>query len=196
MYKSWLSFSGPKRQIIFLAIATGLIFVLITLTKGIFEVIAQLFMIPFSLSILLTQNRKLILNAFGYVVIVLAIFYLFISGYKLANKILNGNFVVTNRGPIMLYGSVARRAEPLTRERFLTALAYIPGEGVCRDIFGEEKCSFSPLRNQMNWLTRNSMHYERLVCRLKRRTESLFGSPLKKHCRIRESLSYFGLSKV
>jgi hypothetical protein len=42
----------------------------------------------------------------------------------------------------MLYGGIARRVEPLTRERFLVALSYIPGEGICEGIFGKEKCSF------------------------------------------------------
>lgn len=142
MYHSWISFSGPKSRIILFAIVSGLTFVLMTLSKGIFEVITPVFISLFFLSALLTRNRILILNALMYFVIALAVFYTLITGYKLTNKILNDHFMVTNRGAHMLYGSVARRVEPLTREQFLAALAYIPGEGVCKSIFGQEKCSF------------------------------------------------------
>lgn len=142
MYQSWISFSGPKIRIIVLAIASGLTLVLMTLSRGIFEFIAPVFISLFFLSTLATRNRKFILNATAYFVIVLTVFYVLITGYKLTNKVLNGRFMVTGRGAHMLYGSVARRAEPLTRERFFTALAYIPGEGVCEAIFGKEKCFF------------------------------------------------------
>lgn len=142
MYLSWISFSGPKIRIVVLAIGSGLTLVLMTLSRGIFEFITPVFIGLFFLSTLATRNRKFILNAAKYFVIVLTIFYVLITGYKLINKVLNGRFMVTDRGAHMLYGSVARRGEPLTRERFLTALAYIPGEGVCNAIFGKEKCFF------------------------------------------------------
>ncbi len=142
MLRAWGSFSREKNHIFLPAVAMGLTFVLMTLTKGIFEVIAPVSVAIFFLSTLFTRNRKFILNAFMYSIVVFAVFFLLVTGYKLANKIYNGRFVITNRGAVMLYGSAARRTEPLTGERFLTALAYIPGEGVCRSIFGEEKCSF------------------------------------------------------
>ena len=142
MRQSWISFSGPKSRTILFAIASGLAFVLMTLTKGIFEVIVPVFAGLFFLSTLLIRNRRFILNALMFFVIALTVFYALISGYKLANKIFNGNFVITNRGAVMFYGGTARRAEPLTCERFLTSLAFVPGEGVCEAIFGKEKCFF------------------------------------------------------
>lgn len=142
MHRSWISLSGPKRRTIIFAIASGLAFVLMTLAKGIFEAIVPVFACSFFLAALLTRNRRFILSALMFFAITLTVFYALISGYKLANKIFNGNFVITNRGAVMLYGGVARRTEPLTRERFLTALTYVPGEGVCEAIFGKEKCLF------------------------------------------------------
>lgn len=142
MYKSWVSFPGQKAHIITLAIASGLTFVLMTLNKGIFEVITPVFVSLFFLSTLLTRNKQFILNAMKYLVIFSVVFYTLIMGYKLTNKILNGNFMITGRGGLTLYGSAARRVEPLTPERFLTALAYVPGEGICKSIFGQEKCYF------------------------------------------------------
>lgn len=142
VYRSWLSFAKAKFRIILLAIATGLLFVLMILNKGIFELVTPIFFFLFIFSVLLTRNRKFIVNAFVYLVVVLGIFYSLVNGYKSANEIFNGHFTITNRGAWALYGSTARRMEPLTSERFLTALAYVPGKGVCYSIFGEEKCSF------------------------------------------------------
>lgn len=142
MFKSWVSFSGPKRRIILFSVASGLALVLITLTKGIFEVIVPVFIGLFFLAALFTRNRRFILNALLSVAIILSVFYALITGYKITNEIFNGNFVITNRGSVMFYGGVARRAEPLTGERFLSCLAYLPGEGVCEPIFGKEKCFF------------------------------------------------------
>lgn len=142
MFKTWVSLSGPKSRIIIFSIASGLLLVLITLTKGIFEVIVPVFIGLFFLSALFTHNRRLILNALMSVAFVLVVFYSLITGYKLTNKVFNGNFVITNRGSVMFYGGVARRAEPLTGKRFFSCLAYLPGEGVCEAIFGKEECSF------------------------------------------------------
>ena len=142
MYKSWLSFSGPKTQTVILAIASALIFVLMTLSKGTFEFITPVFIVLFFLSTLLTRNSKFILRGLIYLIIFLAVFYFHIIGYKSVNKMFNDNFAVTNRGALLIYGSAARRAEPLTGERFLSALASIPGKGVCQGFFGQEECSF------------------------------------------------------
>ncbi len=140
--KSWVSFSYGQKQTLYLALISGLVFACLALTKAIFEFIVPIFAVLFFLTGLFTYNRKIILNGARYLVVSMFIFSLFVTSYKLLNKTFNGNFVIANRGEVMLYGSVARRAEPLTKERILTALAYIPGEGVCRGIFGEERCSF------------------------------------------------------
>lgn len=142
IYRSWLSFTGPRFRIILLAIATSLLFVLMTLSKGIFELVTPVFFFLFLISALFTRNRKFIVNTLVYLIFFLVIFYSLINSYKSANRIFNGSFTITNRGVLALYGPTARRMEPLTRERFLTALAYVPGEGVCRSLFGEEKCHF------------------------------------------------------
>jgi len=142
IYRSWLSFIGPKFRIILLAILTSLLFVVMTLNKGIFELVTPVFFFLFILSAFFTRNRKLIVNAFLYLVVVLGIFYALVNGYKSVNEIFNGHFTVTNRGAWVLYGSTARRMEPLTKERFLTAIAYVPGEGVCQSVFGEKRCRF------------------------------------------------------
>lgn len=140
-YKSWVSFSGGKGQAILFSILSGLTFVLMVLSKGIFEFIIPVFVALFFLSTLLTRSRKFILNAVLYMIIFSAAFYIPVTGYKLANKTFNGNFAITNRGALVFYGTAAKRAEPLTRESLLTALASVPGERFCQSVFGEERCS-------------------------------------------------------
>lgn len=141
-YRSWLSFAGSRRRVILLAIITGLLFAAMILIKGIFELITPVFFLLFLLYALSTRNRKLIVNALIYLVVFFMVFYSLVNSYKSINKVLNGSFVITNRGDWALYGNTARRMEPLTGERFLTALAYTPGENVCKSVFGEEKCRF------------------------------------------------------
>jgi hypothetical protein len=141
VYISWLSFKGPRLKIILLAVATSLSFTLIVLSKGIFELVIPIFFFLFLVSIFFTRNRKFIANALVYIAVVLGIFYSLLGGYKSLNEVFNGHFTITNRGGWVLYGSTARRMEPLTAERFLTALAYVPGENVCQSVFGGKKCS-------------------------------------------------------
>jgi hypothetical protein len=141
-FKSWSSFRKGRKQTLYLAVMSGLIFTCMVLTKAIFEFIIPVFVVILFLSNLFTRNRKIVVNGARYLVLSLSFFCVLVTSYKLANKVFNGNFVIANRGEVMFYGSAARRLEPLTKEGILTALAYIPGEGVCQGIFGEEKCSF------------------------------------------------------
>jgi hypothetical protein len=142
MHKSWLSLSGPKSRTVILAILSGLIFILMTLSKGIFEFITPVFIILFLLPTLLGRNRKIILRSLLYLAVFSAIFYAHIIGYKSVSRMFNDNFAVTNRGLLSFYAGAARRTEPLTRESLLSAIAYVPGRGVCYGIFGREKCRF------------------------------------------------------
>ncbi len=141
-YYSWLSFNKSKTRVIMLAIISGMIFYLTTLNKAIFEIITPGFIILVFLLSLLTRKKKFILNSLIYLLVTAAIFYSSIFAYKLTNKIFNDNFVITERGDLKLYGTAIRRTEPLTKEHFLVALAYVPGEGFCQNIFGKEKCSY------------------------------------------------------
>lgn len=141
-YKARLAFSGPKMRVIFLAIMTSLLFVLMVLTKGIFELVTPLFLFLFFLTVIFVCSRKVMVNTCIYMIVFFMVFYSFVCGYKLVNKVFNGRFAVTERGDWALYGNTARRMEPLTRERLLTGLAYIPGENTCKSIFGQQKCNF------------------------------------------------------
>ena len=121
----------------------GIVLLTLTFTKGIFEISGPLIILS---SILMLKRFHKTKNLFKkYVVLIfvcLLTFYAGLSSYKSINKNTNGVYTLTNRGAWALYGYAARRVEPLTRERLLTALAYVPGEGACSMLFGNEKCYF------------------------------------------------------
>ena len=127
----------------FLAMTLGLLFVIITLIKGIFEVIAPLFLM-FILIIIFQQGK--IRQAFKFFLTTFLIFYCLIFSYKTLNQTFNGQFTLTNRAAWAFYGNTARRMEPLNLKRVIVALAYMPGEGACRSIFPEGECNFWSFR--------------------------------------------------
>jgi hypothetical protein len=117
--------------------------VILTLNKGAFELITPVFLFLVLISALFTRDRKLIVNILSYLAVFLAVFYLLIGSYKSVNKIFNGRFTVTGRGAWVLYGVTDLRMRPLTSERFFVALASVPGLGVRKFIFGEQKSLYS-----------------------------------------------------
>lgn len=135
---------GKYFKIILTSILFGLCCVMITFVKGIFEFIIPIMIISLTFVLIKSfwKNKKLILNSCLCILTVLIVFYSSILGYKFLNKIHNGFFALTNRGTWALYASAARRVEKLTPERFLTAVAYIPGQGFCNAVFGGEACHF------------------------------------------------------
>jgi len=141
-FYAWKSFNKSKSEVLLLAGASGILFSLTILNKAIFEIIIPLFIISVFLLSLTKRKKKIIINAFIYLLLTGTIFSSIIFAYKHANKEFNGNFVVTGRGDLKLYGTAVRRTQELTGEDFLVALAYIPGEGFCKNIFGQEKCSY------------------------------------------------------
>ncbi len=122
----------------------GILFTATTLVKAVFECICPAYLIIFFGTALyaLRQNKQKVLPCIICILAALALFYIPITGYKWLNLHYNGNFAITYRGSWALYGNTARRMQPLTVKRFLTALAYAPGQGVCESLFGEKECSF------------------------------------------------------
>ncbi|MCB9770987.1 MAG: hypothetical protein H6754_00325 [Candidatus Omnitrophica bacterium] len=121
----------------------GIILLTLTFVKGIFEISGPLIILSSMFMLKRFYKTKNLLKRYVILIFVcLLTFYSGLSSYKFINKHTNGVYTLTNRGAWALYGYAARRVEPLTRERLLTALAYIPGEGACNMLFGNEKCYF------------------------------------------------------
>ncbi len=130
---------SPKTRFIFLSL--GLILLLATLTKAVFEMIAPLILFLvgiISFTLTQKQNRKKLLQV---LIIAVLFFYIPLSGYKFLNFKYNGNFTVTDRGAWALYGNTERRMIPLTWNRFKAALSYTAGHGFCRSLFDENTCT-------------------------------------------------------
>lgn len=139
----------PSYRISLYAAGFALCFIVSTLTKAVFELIFPIFLIPFiivSLRSLPRKNFSAFKNSLMFLATTLIIFYSAISGYKWLNKTYNGQFVITDRGAWALYGNTDRRMAPLSFKRFLAALAYVPGEGVCHKLFNEKECAFWSFR--------------------------------------------------
>jgi len=131
--------------IIYSAIGLGLSFLGVVFVKGIFELIAPMYALPFIVFTLLAfwkKHNPLGTKALIFCSLFFISFYGPLNSYKMANKIHNGKFTLTNRGPWALYGNTARRMEPLTTQRFLMALAYVPRPEGCYTLFGKEACQF------------------------------------------------------
>jgi hypothetical protein len=131
---------NKQRAAFFYGALLGVLLMLATFVKAPFECITPIYLIIFFFAALL-KHKKMV--SLGLCVLSAAIlFYVPVTGYKWLNQKYNGNFAITNRGSWALYGSTARRMEPLTLKRFAEALAFVPGEGVCNSIFGQKECEF------------------------------------------------------
>ena len=150
---------NDQKKSLGLGLLLGILLVMATLVKAIFEFIAPAYLIAFFATVFFQPkadpppaetNALRTLQKITMPLLCLAItasfYYIPISGYKWLNLHYNGNFVITDRGSWAIYGSTARRMEPLTLKRFAEALAFAPGEGVCNSIFGPKECDFWSFR--------------------------------------------------
>ncbi len=123
----------------------GFMLLAATLVKAVFECISPAYLLIWavvsSVNMLRQRSFHIIPLLLGLAA-GLAFYYVPITAYKGLNLKYNGHYAVTNRGAWALYGSTARRVEPLTPQRFAAGLAYVPGEGVCASHFSAQDCAF------------------------------------------------------
>lgn len=119
-------------------------FVLLTLTKAVFEMITPVyfFLLSFFIFYNLKKHKKPLKPIFLLACVLLFSFYLPITIYKSLNKAYNGDFALTNRGAWALYGNTARRMQPEAIHSIPTALTYLPGQWFCESLLGYERCRF------------------------------------------------------
>jgi len=123
----------------------GILLTAATLIKAVFECIAPVNLIILFAALYFTEIKKGSKKIITFLLCFAAaagFFYAPITAYKCINLHYNGKFAITNRGSWALYGSTARRMEPLTPKKFAEALAFAPGEGVCNGLFGQQECDF------------------------------------------------------
>ncbi len=127
------------------ALGIGVAVNYLTLVKAPFEIITPVFLS--ALYVLLwraypTKVRLISICA----AISFSIFIGFIHHYKSLNQYYNGQYALTNRASWALYGNTARRMEPLNGTRLLGAMAYVPGDGVCKRFIDADTCDFWSFR--------------------------------------------------
>jgi hypothetical protein len=140
---AWEAISQNKReQSLIYGALLGILLTAATLVKGIFECISPAYLIIFFTMVFLTEKTKKIATLLLCLAAAFSFYYVPITDYKWLNKQYNGNFAITNRASLALYGDTAQRMAPLTFNSFAEALAYVPGEGICKGIFGPKGCDF------------------------------------------------------
>jgi len=149
--KSWklLDNLSPDRREYFRitghAMMVALSFLLFMSVKAVAEGILILFLWPFYRRIFSHWRSRNIIKSRQAAVFCLVVFLLFesvVCMYKWCNYRYNGNFTFTNRGVWLVYGSAARRIQPLTLEKLGAAVAYVPGMGICGAHYSQEDCNF------------------------------------------------------
>lgn len=137
-------------KLIIPALALSILFLALIFTKGIYETIYSLFLIPFlCLTVYLAVRKK---PGIRCSIIFLALFLVSVQSalisYKNLNKKYNGVYTLTNRGAYALGASVVRRTADVTPRKFLIASAYAAGGmDYCHRMFGAEDCAFWTVEN-------------------------------------------------
>jgi len=144
--KSWgFILSNKYKKIVLWGAYFALTFIIITSVKALFEYIFIAFMAPFLFLVLRSifkRERKAFISSFLFIVVASLFFNAYLFSYKSLNQKYNGHFMLTDRGPYILYGNIAKRSEPLTLNRFLSSLAVVPGDGVCYKLLDKDDCYF------------------------------------------------------
>jgi len=143
--KLWKNLKKESSPIAIPSSILGLLWLLLTFTKGIFELISSLFLIPFFIitGVAIRKQRSFLWKkCLIFFVMFFVSYYLPLNGYKLMNKIYNGHYALSDRGARILYGSTARRLEPMGKTNLLAGLAFAPTPDICYSHFDSQTCDF------------------------------------------------------
>lgn len=137
--------SDRTAKIVLLSVLLSLLLTLMTSVKAIFEYIGLLFLLPFVFLFCYAafkKNWKLLVNTLLALIFVAGIHQSAAAFYKHLNQKYNGHYAFTDRGSWLLYGSTARRLQPLNSRKIMTLVSTIPGEGVCQSFFDPQDCEY------------------------------------------------------
>lgn len=145
--KAWRSIlqGNSCLKLTFLGLFLGVLFILITSTKAIFEFIFPILLLPYLVFIIraFTQkDKKILTRSTVYILAALLSFGSFLHFFKSMNQKHNGTYAFANRGAWMLYGTVERRTIKMTPKKVLAAISMVPGDGVCIALFGKKECDY------------------------------------------------------
>jgi len=132
--------SAKTHQTVFNAVLLSAACLLMTFTKGVFEVLSPLLLLPYIVLLIravAAKDKTVIRRVCFFICIFLIAFETPLIAYKTLNKKYNGIYALTNRGPAALYGNTARRMETLDSLRVKTAVASTSGSDNCYRLYGE-----------------------------------------------------------
>ncbi len=127
----------------------GFSFLPLVFTKGIFEIIAPLYIVLFFLCLSRRCSPK---RTMIFAIIALGCFLIPVNAYKLLNKMSHGHFTFTSRGSAALYGSASRRVLPTSPQEDLAQKLYVfPDKLFCQARVGQAACDhwFYALSDQL-----------------------------------------------
>ena len=154
--QAWQSLKDcSKGKTIFLGILFGLLFLLATFTKALIGYVFCLFFIPFFyilIKAIQARHLRLLQNTSLFILASIVTFNIVMVNFKLMNQKYNGHYIFADaRGYWFLYGSTARRVQPITPKKFLVATTTTMGDGFCHSIFSKGECDYWALGRVDNY---------------------------------------------
>ena len=137
--------SSSAKNLILNSLLLGFLFLILTFTKGIFELTIFVFFIPFALFAIKgiqKKDKRLWISNILVTLCLLTTFFIPLNLYKYANKKFNGTFALTNRASFALYGNLRRRSEKITSKSLASAYAFVVGEAFCMKTIDPDSCRF------------------------------------------------------
>jgi len=144
--QSWKSIQERRYFNIFLTgLSFAVVFFCLTSIRAIFGYIGFIFLCSYvglALGFLIRKQKRYFVHIMLLVVVSFSSFSLLVTFYKFMNFKYNGYKVLVVSGASALYANAAGRTRDLTTDNFLSALAQVPGEGICLELLGTKHCSF------------------------------------------------------
>lgn len=137
---------NEKINAVWVGVVVALTFLLAIFNKGIFQYVFLAILMPFGIVCLgafLKRKKKVFVNSLIFLITAFVIVQTGVNSFKWMNKKYNGHFEFTNRYTHLLFGNAYKRSRPLTSEIFWSQVTSIPGAGVCRRFFNEERCRYA-----------------------------------------------------
>ena len=125
----------------------GIIFLLATLVKGIFEFIFIFYILLFVfLAILFYLKKKTLIgkNITIFTIVFICVFQMGLHSFKFTNKLNNGKYVLTNRGAQLFFGNAVKRTQDISLRLWGANILSIPGDNVCKMFFSKRRVLFLP----------------------------------------------------
>ena len=126
------------------AACLSVMFFMLTMVKAMASVIFMVYLLPFfgvGLYYAFKKDIHRLGRVFLAVLIMAGIYFIAIEEYKNLNYRYNGHYAITFQSPGVLFGNTVRRLTPLTKDRLIQAVLFVPRLGFCQHFYKED-CIF------------------------------------------------------